>query len=266
MVPDGLFVFTLPFTIPLRGDGGEHLANYIPTSAVARFYRCRRGGGCLHRAFQLDDFTPPVRLQNLCIPERRKRSSIKPLDTIMAFDLLFLIMLLLIPALFLTFKEFARQERRRKEFGKNPDKLHREYAALKANQKVVDITIKNGYLIAKTKTLFCRNPRTNVKHEIGRFEIHLLLCGNTDDARWFNLDRRLKSQYSILNAPDVNEYGECPVNLNNRILTTINRTLASGEYAAALDAAIAFVETAPVDFLDGFFRDDSHIRYWPIAS
>lgn len=133
----------------------------------------------------------------------------------------------------------------------------REYDALLANQKVRDVRLERGKLKVDTETLYCVDPRSGRRHEIGQFEIIIPLGGGASSIRWMNKTRVVDTGYAQMCAPHVLDSGKaCLGNLKE----VLNQLLAGGEYAAAVEAAVAFVEAVNVE--DGW---GSTVHHWPLA-
>ncbi|HEY9868035.1 MAG TPA: hypothetical protein V6D08_02405, partial [Candidatus Obscuribacterales bacterium] len=85
------------------------------------------------------------------------------------------------------------------------EELGREYDELLKLANVVDVRVSNDTLVVATKTLYCVNPKTKRKHEIGAFEIHISMRNQT--IKWFNQTRKVTGGRRGMNAPHVDENG-----------------------------------------------------------
>lgn len=130
-----------------------------------------------------------------------------------------------------------------------------EFDKLLTIPSVADVCIEQQRLVVFTDTLFCTDPRSGRKHEIGKFRIEFLL-DKTDDqlVRWFNLTRCVERMH----APHVFEDGKpCLGNVQE----IFPKLIGQYEYAAAVQIAIAFIESVNVDDSAG-----SKINTWPLAT
>ncbi len=120
---------------------------------------------------------------------------------------------------------------------------------------VKSVRIEQSKLIARTKTLYCVDPRTRITHEIGEFDIEIDVQKNT--IRWFNKTRKVHGGNPNMNAPHVNADGlACFGNTKD----LFPKLIASREITSALQLAIAFIESVNVNDNWG-----SHIGNWPVA-
>jgi hypothetical protein len=134
------------------------------------------------------------------------------------------------------------------------EELGREFDDICKIPKVTDVKVTKDHIVVKTSNLYCTDPRTNLVHDIGAFEIQIPVNGH-DGVRWFNKTRRVMK--SAMNAPHVNSEGNpCLGNMKDVFPTLIARR----EFASAIEAAIAFVESVNVNDSWG-----THINQWPVA-
>jgi|GEM_PF-1437490 len=129
--------------------------------------------------------------------------------------------------------------------------LSLECTRIAALSKVERVMVYRDFVHVLTTTVYCTDPRDNVVHEIGKFRIELSLFGN--HIYWHNLDRWIHGRQ----APHVNHSG---FGILGNMQDVLPPLLARGEFSAAADLAIAFVESANVDDPWG-----KNISDWPVA-
>jgi hypothetical protein len=133
--------------------------------------------------------------------------------------------------------------------------LGEEFDAIVAIPKIVDVTVKDNQVVVMTKTLYCKDTRSNVNHMIGNFKI-IIPAASSDGLRWLN--QATFSRPGGMNAPHVDAEGKaCLGNMKE----VFSKLLAERQYAAAVEAAIAFVEAANTDDTWG-----KNIDRWPRAN
>ncbi len=133
--------------------------------------------------------------------------------------------------------------------------LGEEFDAIMAIPKIVDVTVKDNQVVVTTKTLYCKDTRNNVNHTIGNFKI-IIPAASSDGLRWFN--QATFSRPGGMNAPHVDAEGKaCLGNMKE----VFSKLLAERQYAAAVEAAIAFIEAANTDDTWG-----KNIDKWPRAN
>jgi hypothetical protein len=123
---------------------------------------------------------------------------------------------------------------------------------------VKDVRISNRVISVYTDTLYCVDPRTNMRHEIGRFRIEIYIDGNDNGIRWFNLDRKVNGFEGGMQAPHVYSSGKACL---GNITETVCELIASYEFAALTMVAIQFIESVNTDDAAG-----KYIDRWPIAT
>lgn len=136
------------------------------------------------------------------------------------------------------------------------EELGREFDALLRIPKVKDVKVNRDYIVVTTEILNCKDPRDQVLHEIGAFDIYIPISQH-NAVIWKNLTRRVNGDYRNMNAPHVNNEGlACLGNVKDVFPALIARR----EFAAAIEVAIAFVESVNVDDKWG-----KYINQWPLA-
>ena len=137
------------------------------------------------------------------------------------------------------------------------DGYGKEFDKLLAVPKIRDVQIADGVVKVFTDVLFCTDPRTKVKHEIGAFRIEIFTNGG--DVRWYNLTRKVRGyeRWGECNAPHVNSRGEACLGTMAEIIPEL---VGNYEFAALAMVAIQFVESVNT-------ADDAgkHIDKWPLA-
>lgn len=131
-----------------------------------------------------------------------------------------------------------------------------EFDKLVATRKVRDVVAEGGVIKVFTDTLYCTDPRSGKRHEIGAFRIEI----QTDrgDVRWFNLTRQVKGYKEGMQAPHVWSEGNACLGTAAEILPQL---IGAYEFAAAAMVAIQFVESVNTDD-----RAGEHINRWPEAA
>ncbi|MBK9204121.1 MAG: hypothetical protein IPL73_17125 [Candidatus Obscuribacter sp.] len=138
--------------------------------------------------------------------------------------------------------------------------LGAEFDAILAIKKVLDVEVTKSRIIVKTDTLYCVDPRTGKKHEIGQFEIFIRTSYDNDEqvVRWMNRTRTVTTPaQSTMHAPHVSSNGAaCMGNTKG----TFPMLVEKREFASVVELAIAFVESVNVSDTWG-----QHIKCWPLA-
>lgn len=133
--------------------------------------------------------------------------------------------------------------------------LGEEFDAIMAIPKIVDVVVKDNQVVVTTQALYCKDSRDNVNHLIGPFKI-VIPASSSDGLRWYN--QCTFSRPNGMNAPHVDAEGKaCLGNMKE----VFSQLLAQRQYAAVVEAAIAFVEAANPDDTWG-----KHIDRWPRAN
>lgn len=138
--------------------------------------------------------------------------------------------------------------------------LGAEFDAILAIKKVLDVEVTKSRIIVKTDTLYCVDPGTGKKHEIGKFEIFIRTSPDNDEqvVRWMNRTRTVTTPaQATMHAPHVSANGAaCMGNTKG----TFPMLVEKREFASVVELAIAFVES--VNVADSWGQ---HIKCWPVA-
>jgi hypothetical protein len=147
-------------------------------------------------------------------------------------------------------KKARTTERELLQGGTAPEReLGKEFDRLLAMRKVRDVEVTHNAIVVHTNMIYCIDPRTNLVHEIGKFQIHLNFSGTV---QFFNEIRTGR-----FHAPHVNEAGNpCLGNIR----TVMPDLIHQRQLASAAQVAIAFLESVNVN--DGWGQ---HINRWPVA-
>jgi hypothetical protein len=132
------------------------------------------------------------------------------------------------------------------------EKYGEEFDRLLDVPNVRRVEAKEGKVIIFTNTLYCVDPRSQTRHEIGVFRIEMNSANS--DVRWFNLTRRVGDHF----APHVKTDGSACLGNTAEIFAEL---IGSYEFAAAAMVAIQFVESCNVDDVWG-----KTISQWPVAA
>ena len=135
-------------------------------------------------------------------------------------------------------------------YGAEFDKLH-------TIKKIKFVEVANGTVSVFTDVIYCVNPNTNRRHEIGAFRIDINVGGQNDCVRWFNLTRKVNGYKPDMNAPHVFTNGEACFGNSAEVFAEL---VANYEFAAAAMVAIQFVESVNIHDSAG-----QYIDRWPIA-
>lgn len=130
-----------------------------------------------------------------------------------------------------------------------------EYDRLLTVKKVKSVRISDGEVKVFTDTLFCTDPRSDLCHEIGAFEIRIPTNGS-GGVRWFNLTRRVDGYKDQQSAPHIWSDGSACLGNTQEIFPEL---IASYEFATVAMVAIQFVESVNTDDSAG-----KHIDRWPV--
>lgn len=139
----------------------------------------------------------------------------------------------------------------------------KEYAKIISMPKIKSITFDNDLMIVNTKTLYCTDPRSDILHEIGEFNITIHINPETAPGSsvghivsFFNLTGRIYG-YSgnKMNAPHVFPSGKPCLGSLTGILT---EQIANYQFSIAVMLAIQFLESVNVKDEAG-----SYINNWP---
>lgn len=131
-----------------------------------------------------------------------------------------------------------------------------EFDKLLQVPKVIRVEAKEGKVNVFTDVLFCTDPRSGIRHEIGAFRIELDTTRGAP--RWFNLTRQVAGYKESQMAPHIWASGEACLGNTAEIFPTL---IGAFEFSAAAMVAIQFVESVNTDDPAG-----KHINKWPVAS
>jgi hypothetical protein len=140
----------------------------------------------------------------------------------------------------------------------NDEQFGAEFDRMLAHPRIKDVQIDGNRLVVMTHTLCCRNPETQVLHEIGEFRIEIPLTGAAAQVKWNNLSRTVAGGSGSHDAPHIPK-GSSPCYGNTG--ETFRSLLADFQYAEAAYLAIEFVES--VNITDPWGR---RLVNWPHAS
>jgi len=136
------------------------------------------------------------------------------------------------------------------------EKFGNEFDGLLRVPKVHRVVVVDYRVEVYTDTIYCRDPRTKILHELGKFRICVDVFGG--DVKWFNLTRRINGHKKNMHAPHVFDEGEACL---GSAAETLAELLSNFEISATVMYAIQFLESVNVD-------DDSgrHVDRWPTAA
>ena len=136
------------------------------------------------------------------------------------------------------------------------EEIGREFDDLTQLANVNGVRVEGDQIIVSTDTLYCVNPNTRVRHEIGAFDItiHISAC----IVKWNNKTRKVAGGSGHMNAPHVDPNGNaCLGNTKDLFPQLIQKR----EFASVIQLAIAFVESVNVGDNWG-----AYIVNWPVAN
>ncbi|PZM83368.1 MAG: hypothetical protein DKT66_09415 [Candidatus Melainabacteria bacterium] len=135
------------------------------------------------------------------------------------------------------------------------EEIGREFDELTTLANVNGVRVDGNLIVVSTDVLYCVNPNTGLRHEIGAFDIHIDI--STNMIKWFNKTRKVPGGNGNMNAPHVDPNGNaCMGNTRDLFPQLIHKR----ELASAVQLAIAFVES--VNVADNW---GAYITSWPVA-
>lgn len=135
-------------------------------------------------------------------------------------------------------------------------RLGGEFDKLCRLPKVQKVDIVDGRLKIFTDILYCVDPRSGLRHEIGAFRIEISL-GNVCSIRWYNLTRIVSGHSPAMHAPHIFTEGQACLGNAAEIFANL---IGNYDFCMAVSMAIKFVETVNVDDPAGRCIDR-----WPVA-
>ncbi|MDP1690149.1 MAG: hypothetical protein Q8L52_03040 [bacterium] len=120
--------------------------------------------------------------------------------------------------------------------------------------KIRNVQVNDSVVKVFTDTLYCVDPRTEKRHEIGAFLIEMNLDGTI---HWFNLSRKVDGYERGMHAPHIFANGTACL---GNMAEVIPELVANYEFAALAMVCIQFVESVNVDDAGG-----KYINKWPVA-
>ncbi len=119
------------------------------------------------------------------------------------------------------------------------EELGREFDELCRVYKVRSVEVKQRSIVIMTDMLYCVDPRSGKRHEIGEFKITIPM-DNSAEVTWLNQTRTIKMDGRTMHAPHVSSHGHaCFGNTQDLFPMLIKKR----EFASAVQLAIAFVES-----------------------
>ena len=135
--------------------------------------------------------------------------------------------------------------------------LGKEFDSLFNLPKVRNLRVTNESIIVDTDVIYCRDPRSNVLHQLGEFEIHLPVVGKAMQI----LNKAGPTPLGggcFMNAPHVNSAGyPCLGNASD----TFERLFRERQFASAVQYALVFLQS--VNTADTWGRN---IDKFPVAA
>lgn len=138
---------------------------------------------------------------------------------------------------------------------KELEKYGQEFDKLLTVKGVRDVKIDDETIEVFTDILYCVNPGSGKRHEIGAFRIEIYPSGSHGGVRWFNLTRQVEGCKENMQAPHIYDDGHACF---GNIKEIVPELIANYEFAALAMVAIQFVESVNVD--DGAGK---YIYRWP---
>ena len=137
------------------------------------------------------------------------------------------------------------------------EKYGEEFDKLFSVRGVRDVLVADGVIKVFTDILYCADPRSGKRHEIGAFRIEIYTSGANDGVRWFNLTRRVDAYENGMQAPHVFPSGKACLGNTEEVFPEL---IANYEFAVAAMVAIQFVKSVNTDDSAGRYIDN-----WPVA-
>lgn len=133
-----------------------------------------------------------------------------------------------------------------------------EFDKLLSIPHVLDVDIVGTRIRVFTDTLYCDDPRSKKRHELGKFRIEISL-GDAPLVSWFNLTRQVVAfSGRKMQAPHVYPDGHACLGNMEEVFPSM---IAAYEFSAAAQVAVAFLQQVNVEDQAG-----SYISRWPEAS
>jgi hypothetical protein len=133
--------------------------------------------------------------------------------------------------------------------------LAKEFDNLFKISHVKNVKFRGNKLTVSTDIICCVHPKTNKEHEVGAFDI--VVDTITSQLLFFNKTRRVDAFKPAMNGPHLFPDGTPCLGSMKEI---IPRLVASYEWSAAIQMAIAFVESVNLDDAAG-----AYIDRWPLS-
>lgn len=135
--------------------------------------------------------------------------------------------------------------------------LLNDFQAIKKQTMVRNVSIQDTTLIIQTNCIYCYNPLSNTKHEIGEF---LIKIGIFDcRIQLFNISRKIDAYYAKMNGPHIDHYGQ-PFD-DGFLQNIINNLAGKKKFFELVKVLISFIESVNVNSAAG-----KHIDKWPPAA
>jgi hypothetical protein len=131
-----------------------------------------------------------------------------------------------------------------------------EFDRLLAMDKVVSVNWRANKLVVTTKRLFCVHPKKNTIHDIGAFD--LVVDSDNANMQFWNRTRRVDAHGPAMNGPHLFPDGRACLGNMDAVIPVL---VANYEWAAAIQQAIAFIESVNLDDSAG-----RHIGKWPTVT
>lgn len=132
-----------------------------------------------------------------------------------------------------------------------------EFDKLFETEGIKNVVIKDGLIQVFTEVLYCADPRTKKRHEIGAFRIEISPEYDGGGVRWFNLTRQVDALEAKMQAPHIYNSGRACLGNAAEIFPNL---IARHQYAAVITVAIRFVQEVNVEDMAG-----QKINRWPVA-
>lgn len=140
----------------------------------------------------------------------------------------------------------------------------KEYKKILGSSKIKGISFVEGSLIIRTNMLYCEDPRTEIIHEIGEFNILIRVTPHEEGATnpdylvlFYNMTRKIRVGGGMMQAPHVFADGRpCLGSLYDILVQQI----ADYQFSVVALLAIQFIENVNVDDSAG-----KNIHKWPVA-
>ncbi len=137
--------------------------------------------------------------------------------------------------------------------------IAREFAALVAHPQVTNVLVTAQKLSIDTATVYCTEPNSGRRHELGNFTIEIAWDGaQAGNTTVLNHARRIDGLYPNMHAPLVDGDGRL---LSKRFQESVPKLIASNAWSTILSLVLQCLET-----VDPNDPASKYVENWPLAT